>query len=124
MAAAELSDENRTAIDLDQTDKLSILSELLALTENARQESIKKKWRYTRKSGETVIITDLLGKVIKWVDIFKQVGDAAIQYEPVHAALPWAGIRFLLQVCDCRIHGEDLLKLCRSQSMTLPSLPL
>ena len=27
------------------------------------------------------------------------VGDMAVQYDPVHAALPWALIRFLLKVC-------------------------
>ncbi|MCJ1224751.1 hypothetical protein MMC12_001396, partial [Toensbergia leucococca] len=36
--------------------------------------------------------------MIKWIDIFKQVGDSAVQYDPVHAALPWAGVRFLLQI--------------------------
>jgi len=41
---------------------------------------------------------DLFSKIVKWIDIFKQVGDAAVQYDPVHAALPWAGVRFLLQV--------------------------
>ena len=56
--------------------------------------------RYTRKSGETIIFVDLFGKIVKWIDHFKQVGDMAVQYDPVHAALLWAGIRFLLQVCD------------------------
>ncbi|GLA12779.1 hypothetical protein AnigIFM62618_008735 [Aspergillus niger] len=27
-----------------------------------------------------------------------EVADAAVQYDPVHAALPWAGVRFLLQL--------------------------
>jgi hypothetical protein len=42
---------------------------------------------------------DLFGKIVKCIDLFKQVGDAALQYDPVHTALPWAGVRFLLQVC-------------------------
>lgn len=33
-----------------------------------------------------------------WVNKFKEVVDVAIQYDPVHAALPWAAVRFLLQV--------------------------
>lgn len=98
LAAGKLSDEDRSNIDINQPDKLNVLSELLALTENARQECIKKKWRYTRKSGETVIIMDLFGKLIRWIDLFKEVGDSVVQYDPVHAALPWAGVRFLLQV--------------------------
>ena len=33
-----------------------------------------------------------------WVEKFKEVGDTIIQYDPGHAALPWAGVRFVLQV--------------------------
>lgn len=43
---------------------------------------------------------DLFRKIVKWIDLFKQVGDTVVQYDPVHAALPWAGVRFLLQVCS------------------------
>ena len=95
-----MSEEDQKNIDFDGSDKLDILSGLLQVTEESRQECIKKRWRYTRKSGETVIFVDLFGKIIKWIDLFKQIGDTAVQYDPVHAALPWAGVRFLLQVCD------------------------
>ena len=36
--------------------------------------------------------------ILNWIDKFKQVGDIIVQYDPVHAALPWAGFRFLLMV--------------------------
>lgn len=32
------------------------------------------------------------------VNKFKDVGDVAASYDPVHAALPWAAVRFLLEV--------------------------
>jgi hypothetical protein len=35
---------------------------------------------------------------MKWVIKFREVGDMAAQYDPAHAALPWAGVRVLLQV--------------------------
>jgi hypothetical protein len=95
-----MSKEDQKNIDFDGSDKLDILSSVLQVTEKSRQECIKKRWRYKRKSGETVIFVDLFGKIVKWIDLFKQVGDTAVQYDPVHAALPWAGVRFLLQVCD------------------------
>jgi hypothetical protein len=41
---------------------------------------------------------DVFENIVRWIDIFKQVGDIAVQYDPAHAALPWAGIRFVLQV--------------------------
>lgn len=97
-AAAKLSNEDRRNINFSCPDKLNILSDLLTLTETSRRECVNKRWRYTRKSGETIVFIDLFGKVVKCVDLFKQVGDAALQYDPVHTALPWAGVRFLLQI--------------------------
>ena len=66
------------------------------------------KMKYTRKSGETVIIRDVFEKIIRWVEMFKQAGDVAVQYDPAHAALPWAGIRFLLQVCKIELFREEV----------------
>ena len=45
-----------------------------------------------------IILQDLTEKVIIWIGKFKQVGDIAVSFDPVHAALPWAGVRFLLKV--------------------------
>jgi len=97
-----MSGEDRKHINFSYPNKLNILSDLLKLTEQSKKECIEKRWRYTRKSGETVIFVDLFSKIVKWIDLFKQVGDTAVQYDPVHAALPWAGVRFLLQVCDIK----------------------
>jgi ankyrin repeat domain-containing protein 50 len=41
---------------------------------------------------------DVAEKVIVWINKFKEIGDIAVSSDPVHAALPWAGVRFLLQV--------------------------
>ncbi|KAI9787979.1 MAG: hypothetical protein M1816_007283 [Peltula sp. TS41687] len=97
-AAAELSDDDRRNIDFDRPGKRNVLADLHKLAETSKQKCIDKKWQYTRKSGEKVIFRDLFDKFIKWIDLFKQVGDIVIQYDPVHAALPWAGIRFVLQI--------------------------
>ena len=48
---------------------------------------------------EEVVLRDVGIKILRWVDMFKQIGDTVVQYDPVHAALPWAVFRFLLQVC-------------------------
>jgi hypothetical protein len=97
-AAAKLSDDDKLHINFNRPDKLNILAELHADAERSKQRSVESRWKYTRRSGETVIIRDVFDKIVHWVDIFKQVGDTAVQYDPAHAALPWAGIRFLLQI--------------------------
>lgn len=100
---AELSDKDRENIDFIRPNKLIILSELLELITTSKERCIEKRWRYKRKSGETIIFVDLFTKIAKWINVFKQVGDTAVQYDPVHAALPWAGVRFLLQVCNIEV---------------------
>jgi len=37
---------------------------------------------------------------VEWVKKFRDVGDVVVQYDPTHAALPWAGVRLLLQVSE------------------------
>jgi hypothetical protein len=93
-----MSDEDRKKINFSCPKRLDILSDLLEVTEKSRKECVKKRWQYARKSGETVILVDLFSKIVKWVDLFKQIGDTVVQYDPVHAALPWTGVRFLLQI--------------------------
>jgi hypothetical protein len=53
---------------------------------------------------EKVILRDVFDKIIRWIDTFKQVGDLAVQYDPVHTALPWTAIRFVLQVRVAQKH--------------------
>lgn len=36
--------------------------------------------------------------MVKSVNKFKEIGDVAVQYDPSHAALPWVGVRMVLQV--------------------------
>ena len=38
-------------------------------------------------------------KLVGWIEKFKEVVNIAVQYDPVHAALPWAGVRFILTAC-------------------------
>lgn len=97
-AVTKLSDDDRRNINFSRPDKPNVLADLHKLAEGSKKICISRGWRFTRKSGETVIFRDIFDKVIKWIDLFKQVGDIAIQYDPVHAALPWAGVRFVLQV--------------------------
>jgi len=94
-----LSDSERANLDFGQ-DKLDILDDLQQTTAQARDRCIKQRWRFSRpgKNGETIVLRDLFRKIATWIDMFVNVGDAATQYDPVHTALPWAGVRFLLKV--------------------------
>lgn len=97
-ALSTLSAEDKSAIDLCQADKSAILEDILVAAEAKRQACLQKRWKIRRRNGDIVILRDVCEKVIKWVRKFKEVGDTAVQYDPAHAALPWAAVRFLLQM--------------------------
>lgn len=96
-AVAALSDRDKQDVDFNCTDKLAILADVLTAVDHKKQLCIEKRWKY-RKGSREIIIRDQLEKVAVWVKKFIEVGDAAAQYDPGHASLPWAGVRFLLQV--------------------------
>ncbi|KAH6888665.1 hypothetical protein B0T10DRAFT_573510 [Thelonectria olida] len=83
-------------IDFSQDEKSHPVYELIEITEEARQSSDNKSWSFKRH-GKTVIVRHILLKVSKWANHFKEIGDTIVTYDPTHAALPWAGVRFLLQ---------------------------
>ena len=95
-----LSDEDRKFVAFDGQGHLKVLSDLSNDVIRAKEDSIQKRWRFHRPgNGQTVILRDIFTKLAVWIDRFKEIGDIVVQYDPVHAALPWAGVRFLLQVC-------------------------
>lgn len=57
----------------------------------------EKKWRFF-VNGHTVTLRDQADKFIQWLDRMKSIGGVAAASDPVHAGLPWAGVRALLMV--------------------------
>ncbi|KAH7076544.1 hypothetical protein BKA63DRAFT_510284 [Paraphoma chrysanthemicola] len=103
-AAAQISEEDRRNINFSRDDRLQLLEELHAEAEISKQKSLERRWKFTRKSGETVILRDVFAKIVRWIDTFKQIGDVAVQYDPGHASLPWAAFRFILQLAVNDVH--------------------
>ncbi|KAF8418313.1 hypothetical protein EV426DRAFT_679800, partial [Tirmania nivea] len=58
----------------------------------------ERKWKIKFR-GKKVVLRHVWMKILHWLDRFKEIGDIIMQFDPVHAALPWAGIRFLLKLC-------------------------
>ena len=111
-ALEDLTESDRQQLNFyNGKDKLTILSELQVLTESAKEQCVKKRWRFSRpgRNGETVVLRDIFTKMVVWIERFKQVGDTVVQYDPGHAALPWAGVRFILQVAISDIAKFDFV---------------
>lgn len=84
-------------LSFGSTDKLDILNKVVELTKEKKDICVQKQWKFTY-NGKVIILRDVADKLLAWLNKFKQIGDIVIQYDPVHAAVPWAGFRFLLQV--------------------------
>ena len=97
-AVETLKDKHKHNVDFQRTDKNAILADVLKEVQKKKQACIEGRLKYKRKNGEVLVLYDVYEKMVKWVTKFKEVGDIAMQYDPGHAALPWAAIRFFLQV--------------------------
>ena len=100
-ALRDLTENDRQQLTFyDGQSRLEILSDLQVLAESAKDQCIKKRWRFSRpgRNGETIVLRDIFTKMVVWINMFKRIGDTVVQYDPGHAALPWAGVRFILQI--------------------------
>ena len=59
---------------------LTVVTNLLGAVKIAEEGCISKQWRFKRKNGkgENFIVRDVLGKLIRLVQRFKQIGDTAM----------------------------------------------
>lgn len=97
-ALRKIEDAEKIQFNKVGDSRLTILENILGLVHQKEGECLERRWKFVNRKGETIIIRDLCEKTVKWVGRFKEVVDTVVQYDPVHAALPWAGIRTLLQV--------------------------
>jgi hypothetical protein len=74
-----------------------------------------KRWKATI-GGKEIMLRDVLAKIVRWIDHFKAVGDIAMQFNSGAASLPWAAVRFLLQIAvndkqylDATIEGIEIV---------------
>lgn len=96
-ALATLTVADRTAIDFDNLNRDQALRDLQQRAKDLQSKCEDKEWKLNW-GGHQIVISQVLGNILKHVNEFKEIGDIIVQYDPVHAALPWAGFRFLMQV--------------------------
>lgn len=92
---------NQDGVNVHETTKQNILSDespsqLTSLISERINRLDKEGWKFQFRD-RNIILRDVASKILTWLTKFKEVGDIAVQYDPAHAALPWAAVRFLLQ---------------------------
>ncbi|RPB17988.1 hypothetical protein L211DRAFT_332719 [Terfezia boudieri ATCC MYA-4762] len=99
---------------LDETDNKGsgAAEQLLTVIKEIRGTCEKQKLIDTIDDGKKsrrIIVRDLADKLINCVSKFVAVGDTLIQYDPGHAAIPWAIVRFILQ--SAIVHKERMAEI-------------
>ncbi|VUC31100.1 unnamed protein product [Clonostachys rosea] len=100
-AFAKLSPDTQKKLDSLRQEQTSgcpsnDIDSIIALSRAKQVENEGKGWIINIGSRK-VNVRHAFSKVIDWLDKFKAVGDTAVNFDPVHAALPWAAFRFILQ---------------------------
>ncbi|GKZ28538.1 hypothetical protein AbraIFM66950_008397 [Aspergillus brasiliensis] len=74
------------------------LGDIIAAIETQRDHCKRHKWSTISIGDKELIIRDVCAKIVSCVNRFACVVDVVVSFDPVHAALPWAGVRFVLQL--------------------------
>jgi hypothetical protein len=93
LESLEPADHQAIRATSTSTDRLQVLQEVLTWSRTCQQTSLQKRWVWKNRKGEVIIVCDLFAKMITWIEKVKSIGDTIVQYDPGHAALPWAAAR-------------------------------
>ncbi|KAJ9359811.1 hypothetical protein DTO280E4_4489 [Paecilomyces variotii] len=89
---------------LSETSRFDGFTDILIREVRAKRDICKrKKWTF-EFNGRTISLGEQAEKVIQWLDKIKAVGDVTVNVDPIHAGLPWAGIRMLLIAVTSESH--------------------
>lgn len=95
MARTKLTDEEQAILKSGL--ELPLKFEDLKNTIDDTRRHAASKWKIKGRHGE-IDLRENFNRLVGWVQKFIAIGDTVVTYDPGHAALPWAALRFVLQV--------------------------
>ena len=72
-----------------------------------KKQILKRQWKL-QWGHRSIKIRSQIDRVVKLIDAFKNVGSTAVNVDPVHAGLPWAGICLLVVVSHVKAINSRL----------------
>ena len=73
------------------------INALTTTVSQLQQQVLSERW-HVKLGHRDLDLRHVIDGIVSWVKKFIAIGDIAVQYDPAHAALPWAALRFVLQV--------------------------
>lgn len=126
-----LNEDEQQQIEFSQADKLSALGDILKVVKQKHAASVQKQRQLRIGRKQPINLHDAFSRIAISIDKFKQVGDTLVQYDPTHAALPWAAVRFVLmavvsenQIYSSTVEGIELVSRLITQYATVETLYL
>ena len=97
-AADTLNEKEKQLLNFMELRSTNVANSVLEVAEKQRQLSIQNAWSFSFK-GKKVVVRDVIGNILKWIKKFQKVIDFAVSMDMSgHAALPWACVKFVLEV--------------------------
>ncbi|CAH0044206.1 unnamed protein product [Clonostachys solani] len=101
-AFAQLPPDTQKALDSIQKNNPTSgsssaeIDSIITLSKAKQAQCESKQW-VVKIGSRHVNVRHAFSRMVDWLDKFKAFGDMAMNVDPVHAALPWAAFRFILQ---------------------------
>ncbi|KAL8728836.1 MAG: hypothetical protein Q9166_005153, partial [cf. Caloplaca sp. 2 TL-2023] len=108
-ALETLPPSDRLLISSSESNHLDILNHVLCQARAKRDEAASKRWKFKKSDGSTIFIRDVLDKTVQCLSRYAGVVDVAVSSDPVHAGLPWAVCRFLLNAFGSMSEGIETI---------------
>ena len=99
-------------LNCHEGDVTSAIAQALAAASDQKRVCEGKRWRW-KVRGHEVFLQDVADKTIFWLDRFKAAGNIAVNADPIHAGLLWAGFRVILEVRRANIQNRNASKLTK-----------
>lgn len=87
--------------------ELNAIASLLSVVKAKQQECEKHQWKF-RLFNKEVKFQNVAGNIASYLVKLQGVGDMVASFDSMHAALPWAAVKLLLQV-----DGLPILEACQ-----------
>ena len=87
----------KTAATVSDDSAADIQEQIHAVLVLKRKQVLQKQWRL-QWGNKSIKVRTQIDRIVKIIGAFKEAGSVAVNADPLHAGLPWAGICFLLAV--------------------------
>ena len=97
-ALQTLTDTEKDELKSFREDRRTNVQGALDEAQAKRDVVLRKRWKFERSDGTVIILRDVFEKIVRWISKYASGMDVLANADPIHAGLPWAVVRFLLQV--------------------------